>query len=390
MIKKYLIYFLKSDKNGDWFELDESNQLLPVSQKDFDASERHSDTEFILILPSEIGIPFCLKLPFGEVGKIEKVLPQLVADEFHSVKSDWLFSWKTLKLAEDGDKSSWSIFGLAFSPEFSEITIGKDNSWALAIPDLWLLSSDFAGKACNLISPVGNRCVVFSADGSLQAVLSEDGGLPVQSYMAMNSIENLQDFDLSKALEKFRSKIEELIEEPEKKDLSGVKARQGKKVVKLLAAAAFVLIIGITLIYHFFLWGEGIRYEIAANRVSQNVNKVFAELLPGIPVVEPVSQIKRTISEAEATMKSAADAPNFNVASILKILVYERGGTITLESVKGEGRIIRVVGTSGNYQDLNVFKEKLSKSDFFGLVEIKESSMTGNSLRFVLEGRWKN
>jgi len=344
--------------------------------------------EIILVLPAAAALPFMIELPFSDPVKISRVLPQFVADLYVDVGSDWLFSWRPMSPA--AGENVCRVAGLAFPPQFASVVAAAGSSLRLAIPDICLFAAA-PGSCVRLTTPVSEITVVFYDDCAVKRLFSSAAGLPVETLLAAEGIENLVSADLVSDPPVLHSRLVSLLaSEDENLDVSGFRyfRRQGLHRLALTAGAVIMLLW--VFFWHFFIWLECRITEGAAQRTRTHMRQAFSTVFPGMPVVEPLTQVSRSISELEKRLKEAATLPKLPWAKLLQILPASGGSEAGVVRLTARDTGVRLNGLAQNYAALEAFRGRLDASGLFTKVNTVESRQVEGGISFVLEATWKS
>jgi len=379
--KHYRVAFASESLNLSWFRLSESD-LVPAPENDLPGDQD------ILVLPSSSGLPFQIELPFGDSEKIRKVVPQFVADIYSEVSETWLFSWVAKAAAGGDDKPLWKISGIAFPPEFSPQRLCPDISWRLVIPDVLLVDSSDR-TAFRLVTPANEFVAVFPEKDLIGRII-RDQSIPLMPVLAALGIDEVRDVSLVKSPQIVYGKLPALLDDSGFLDLSGW--RQGKRSAALRWAAGslVLLFLGLVLTGHFFLWFECYLYESAAQRTFASVSSAFSQTLPGVPMIDAVSQLRRKITDAENSLREAGTLPNIRWLDMMSLLEVAADSGIKMLKAGGRDNGFRFQGAAPDYTSLEAYRNRIAADARVESVTMPESRKSGAEVIFVLEGRWKN
>ncbi len=384
MSQNYRLVFAGESGQQSAFDLN-ATTLQPVAAADAFSS---AAGEVVLVLPAAAALPFMVELPFSDPVKISRVLPQFVADVYVDVGSDWLFSWRALPAASG--ETSCRVAGLAFPPQFAPVIAAAGSGLRLAIPDLCLTAAT-PGSCVRLKTPVSEITAVFYDDCAVKRLFSSAAGLPVETLLAAEGIETLSSADLVSAPSVLHSRLVSLLaSEDENLDVSGFRQfrRRGLQQLALTAGAAVLLLL--FFFWHFFIWLECRITEGAAQRTRNHMRQAFSSAFPEVPVVEPLTQVSRSISELEKRLKEAATLPRLPWTKLLQMLPAAGGGEAGVTRLNARDSGVRLNGLARNYAALEGFRGRLDASGLFAKVNTVESRQTDGGISFVLEAAWKN
>ncbi|HNS10213.1 MAG TPA: PilN domain-containing protein [Candidatus Ozemobacteraceae bacterium] len=375
-----------ADESGQQSAFDLSSATLqPVAASDINS---FTAGETVLVLPAAAALPFMVELPFSDPVKISRVLPQFVADIYVDVGSDWLFSWRALPAASG--ETACRVSGLAFPPQFAPVIAAAGRGLRLAIPDLCLTAAT-PGSCVRLQTPVSEITAVFYEDCAVKRLFSSAAGLPVETLLAAEGIESLVVADLVSDPPALHGRLVSLLaSEDENLDVSGFRQlrRQGLRRLAMMAGSAILLLL--FFFWHFFIWLECRITEGAAQRTRNHMRQAFSAAFPGVPVVEPLTQVSRSISELEKRLKEAATLPRLPWIKLLQILPASGGGEAGVIRLNARDTGVRLNGLARNYAALETFRGRLDASGLFTKVNTVESRQAEGGISFVLEAAWKN
>jgi hypothetical protein len=386
-----------------WFELDSATlKPLPIATSDSDATPATG----ILVLPSACALPFSIELAFNDVNKIRRVIPQFVADQYADVDETWLFSWVVAAKepeAANNDKQesgtedtenvvqqTYKVSGLAFPPRFSPMQIGKDITWRLAVPDAFLIAAAAHTPQAVRLSTPANKFVAFFSGAQQISRIVKNQALPLNPLLAAAQIEEVIELDLLADPSVLRSRLDALLADAGDVDLSGWQQKTRGRAVKYSLAALLIMVLGIIFVGHFFLWFEAHLARSAAQRTSGYVQQAFNDVFPGMPVVDPVSQIRRSISSAQNSLKEAGSVPNINWVPVLQLAARAADHNIKLTQLKARASGVNIRGRAPDYTSLEAFRDQFNNSSWFAKAALSESRQSGSEVLFTLEAQWKD
>jgi len=327
-------------------------------------------------------------LPFSDPVKISRVLPQFVADIYVDVGSDWLFSWRALPAASG--ETACRVAGLAFPPQFASLIAAAGNDLRLAIPDL-CLTTGIAGGCVRLQTPVSEITAIFYDDCAVKRLFSSAAGLPVEMLLAAEGIEGLAVVDLASDPSALHSRLASLLtSEDESLDVSGFRQLRRQGLRRLALTAGVVVLLLWVFFWHFFIWLECRITEGASQRTRNHMQQAFSAVFPGVPVVEPLTQVSRSISELEKRLKEAATLPRLPWIKLLQVLPASGAGEAGVTRLTARDTGVRLNGLARNYAALETFRGRLDTSGLFAKVNTVESRQVDGGISFVLEAAWKN
>jgi len=384
MSQNFRLIFADESGQQSVFALD-SASLQPIAATEATSS---AAGEIVLVLPAAAALPFMVELPFSDPVKIARVLPQFVADLYVDVGSDWLFSWRPLPAASG--ETACRVAGLAFPPQFSSVIAAAGSSLRVAMPDLCLIAAT-SGSCMRLKTPVSEITAVFYDDCAVKRLFSSAAGLPVETLLAAEGIENLVSADLISDPPALHSRLVSLLaSEDENLDISGYRQIRRHGLHRLALTAGAMIVLLWVFFWHFFIWLECRITEGAAQRTRTHMQQAFSMIFPGIPVVEPLTQVSRSISELEKRLKEAVTLPKLPWAKLLQILPASGGSEAGVVRLTARDTGVRLNGLAQNYAALEAFRGRLDVSGLFTKVNAVESRQAEGRISFVLEATWKN
>lgn len=383
MSQNFRLIFADESGRQSTFDLS-SAALRPVIA----AEAMPAAAEVVLVLPAAAALPFMIELPFSDPVKISRVLPQFVADIYVDVGSDWLFSWRALPAASG--ETACRVAGLAFPPQFASLIAAAGNDLRLAIPDL-CLTTGIAGGCVRLQTPVSEITAIFYDDCAVKRLFSSAAGLPVEMLLAAEGIEGLAVVDLASDPSALHSRLASLLtSEDESLDVSGFRQLRRQGLRRLALTAGVVVLLFWVFFWHFFIWLECRITEGAAQRTRNHMQQAFSAVFPGVPVVEPMTQVSRSISELEKRLKEAATLPRLPWIKLLQVLPASGAGEAGVTRLTARDTGVRLNGLARNYAALETFRGRLDTSGLFAKVNTVESRQVDGGISFVLEAAWKN
>ncbi len=341
----------------------------------------------ILVLPSMTSLPFLVELPFSDPAKIARVLPQFVADQYVDVDENWLFSWQAMPLPSR--EKGCQVAGLAFPAQCAALLRSSGNQFRLAIPDLFLAGAS-TGQAVRLKTPVSEVIGIFNGPYAVKRLFSLSSGLPVDMLLVSEGVEAMVDVDLTLDCSALVARIERLFA-PENAsiDVSGFSSSRRQSLIHLaFSLAAFVVVIWVVL-WHWFVWLECRITERAAQRTRTHMQQAFSATFPGIPVVEPLTQVSRSIAELEKRLKEAAIVPKLPWQSLAKLVETTSGPDTVLLRITARESNLRLGGLAVNYAALEHLRSRLEGAGLFERVTTVESRQGDGGITFSLEAPWK-
>lgn len=384
MSQNFRLIFADESGQQTVFDLN-SAALQPVAAADANSS---AAGEVFLVLPAAAALPFMVELPFSDPVKISRVLPQFVADLYVDVGSDWLFSWRALP-AVTGE-TACRVAGLAFPPQFAPVIAAAGSNLRLAIPDLCLTVAT-PGSCVRLQTPVSEITAIFYDDCAVKRLFSSAAGLPVETLLAAEGIDELAVVDLPADPSTLYGRLVSLLaSENENLDVSGFKLTRRQGLQRLVLTAGAVILLLWIFLWHFFIWFECRITEGAAQRTRDHMRQAFSAVFPGVPVVEPLTQVSRSISELEKRRKEAATLPRLPWIKLLQFLQASGGAEAGVTRMNARDTGVRLNGLARNYAALETFRGRLDASGLFAKVNTAESRQTESGISFVLEAAWKN
>lgn len=383
MSNQYLLVFVSPDRQCQRFLLS-STGLEPVDETV--AAPRCPE---VLVLPAAVALPFKIKLPFCDEAKIARVLPQFVADIYSSVDERWHFSWSTSALAlADGDKPMWQVSGLVLPPGFGPENYESVAGWRLAVPDVFLARLD-AGAAVRVKTPVAEVVAICGAESEVERVIRSDSGVELQAILSAANVGEIVEFDLSQNAAALFERVKSLLNSESRLDLSrwGVERRtQFLKLGSILAVAALLIFV---IISHFFLWLECRATESAAQRTRAYIADSFRQSFAGVPVVEPISQVRSRISQARTSLSAAAGVPDVPWQSLFSAMSSTSEPSFRVARLQARETGFRISGSAESYAAVEAFRRSLEKNSMFESVKAPELRQVSGTVSFTLEGKWK-
>ena len=380
MTATYRLVFVNEGGQKSVFDLNPTS-FLPAQAESADSDAT------ILVLPAAAALPFQLELPFSDQAKIARVLPQFVADLYVDVDESWLFSW--LVMPPDPEKSSCVISGLAFPASWGKLLQENSTGCRLAISDL-MLAGGHAGQAVRLITPVSETIAVFSGPHSIRRLFSASSGIPVDLLLNGEGIEACREVKVGEEASTFYERIESLLSSaPETLDLSGFRQRRREGLRRLMISAGAMIVLAWVILWHLFIWLECRITERAAQRTRNHMQQAFSTVFPGVPVVEPLTQVSRSITELEKRLKEAATVPILPWQRVLQVISVLAGSDTAALRLSGRETGFKISGVAVNYAALENFRSRLEGSGLFEKVNTTESRQGGSGIDFNLEAIWK-
>lgn len=380
----YNIAFVNKNQKLEWFSY-AGKTLVAVDAPVEDAQN-------IMVLPSCEGLPFQIELPFGDSSKIRKVIFQFVADRYAEVDESWIFSWNLSPLEQHSEEKEgqtghkWLVSGVAFPSQFKPEKIAPEINWRLAVPDVFLLPAQEA-SAFHLKSPVAEFVAVFNGKSRIQRIIS-DFSLPLMPVLAANNIDEVRQFDFDNYASEIEEKIKTFVENPSEIDLSGWHLKNRSRSLKITSMALIFLLVGLVFVGHFFLWFETYITESAAQRTGSYISEAFHEVFPGVPVVDPVSQIRRKISAAQSSLEEAGSLPTIAWTGLMDIAAECPALQIRLDRIKADGKAFVLHGFAQSYSALTEFRKMISEHNLVAELRMPETRKRGSEVFFVLEATW--
>jgi hypothetical protein len=380
--KSLLAY--KLSEEGEWAEHNEF-ALADVAENKA-ISESMSD-EPVLVLPAVRGLPFQIDLPFGDDQKIKRILPQAVADIFSNVDEEWLFSWKKKRVSGESE-SLFKVTGIAYPPEFKAVVSSCGIVWRLVISETALINlpEEKAGFIVNVMEQ-GNFSIVSEWE-NVKRLLSEPESPVTKLALRREGCGTLRNFNFSENGKKVFERLQWLKENCENLDLSGWRQNRAHRIQKTAIASVVCLFLFIAVVWHFFLWLECLKYEAAGKRTQKSMQEAFSSIFPGIPVVDPSSQLAR---KKETLTKGYANSKEYFYSSFLPVLrlTTELGQRrFLIHRIKGKQEAFSVAGIAPDYSALNNLKSELAKNSQVSSLRVTETRKAAKGIKFRLEAKW--
>jgi hypothetical protein len=152
--------------------------------------------------------------------------------------------------------------------------------------------------------------------------------------------------------------------------------------------ALIFLLVGLVFVGHFFLWFETYITESAAQRTGSYISEAFHEVFPGVPVVDPVSQIRRKISAAQSSLEEAGSLPTIAWTGLMDIAAECPALQIRLDRIKADGKAFVLHGFAQSYSALTEFRKMISEHNLVAELRMPETRKRGSEVFFVLEATW--
>ena len=398
MTNSFDLFFYNSDKKSlSSYQLSKDGEWSHCEEISIDELAENNDAkpivadEPILILPASRGLPFQLELPFGEEQKINRILPQAVADIFSSVDENWLFSWKKKLITNDAEAyTSFKIAGLAYPPEFKRIISDCGISWRLVVAETEFLplSEEKAGFIINSINKESYAVAVEYKN--IKRLLGEPESTITKLALRKEGIAQLKPFRFAQEGKAVFEKALFLTENPENIDLSGWSQNRFRKAKLMVAGTLLSLLVFVAVAWHFFLWIECLKHEAAGRRTQRAMLGAFSKVFPGIPVVDPVNQLAR---KKDSLIKELSFSKEYFYDSFLPAirLSTELGNRrFLIHRIKGKNELFSVAGISPDYSALNKLKSELAKKVQVSQLRVTETRKISEGIKFRLEAKWND
>ncbi|GAB4273703.1 MAG: hypothetical protein Kow0029_13510 [Candidatus Rifleibacteriota bacterium] len=414
MTQEYNLAFQDGNLELSWFRLSKSS-LKQLSDRPNDSDD---SAENILVLPSVSGLPFQIELPFSDPEKIRKVIPQFVADQYSEVNTDWLFSWRlsekpaanfaeasakperSEEIASDVHDKTGSgpeagevvaaclVSGVAFPPEFNKTIQSEEFQWRLVLPDVFLLEAGY-GCAYRLKTPCSEFVAIYGTAGLITRIVA-DNAIPLRPLLASHGLEKVVDFEFAANPAQLYARLTYWLGCSANVDLSGWHQKRKSTLLRWSVGSCIALFLGAVFISHFFLWFEIVLNENAAKRTLDSMKAAFNQVFPGVPVVDPVSQVKRKKALAEEQLIEATSIPNIPWVELLKFVSLAPSSGARIFKMLGRNNGFRIHGFAVNYTSVENYRKTIEASKALERISTVESRKSGDEVLFVLEGTWKN
>jgi type II secretory pathway component PulL len=119
------------------------------------------------------------------------------------------------------------------------------------------------------------------------------------------------------------------------------------------------------------------------------MQQAFSTTFPQTPVVEPLTQVARSIAELEKRLKEATVVPKLPWQNLVKLVAATAGPDTVLLRLTARESNLRLGGLAGNYAALENLRSRLEGSGLFARVTTVESRQGDDGITFSLEAPWK-
>ena len=395
------------------YSLSEAGELSSLDSEDKGKPPVDIGCDEILILPAAEGLPFRITLPFDDVSKVRKVLPQMVLEVFAHVTPDWHFSWVSYPedqpQTEDGPsapnaglpsaaspKTGFTICGLAFPAQALRSRNDSPQPWRLAIPDVFLIPNGKESMAIFYESPCSSGLLVFGEGGVFERCIPAGRGLPLDVVARHPLPKDRTVYKLADHGKEMREILAGMLENLSGADLSKWREFRREGFLKTAAQAVSALLIAVIVFFHIFLFWECRLFEEHRTRLVGSMTKEFEATFHDQKSVEPISQTQRLLLNLESQSAENFRVPKIPWISWTSLLSRTLAGRTVLEKVLSDQDGWQITGVASEFATIDKIFRDLNASPMVAKVRIGDSqpisanpqNLTG--IRFKIEGTWRD